>query len=94
MTPAGTISRRQVLIAILQTTGYLSFPTLSGAVFAASVATALYSKRRSVMAVSERDMSACIFWHALWHYTLPGGALLAQLLLSWESTEPLLKDGL
>lgn len=84
----------QVLIAILQALGYLSYPARSGAVFVVSVITALYSKRRSVMAVIERDLSACIFWHALWHYTLPGGALLAQLLLSWESTEPLLKDGL
>jgi hypothetical protein len=91
---ACTLPRRQVFIAVLQAIGYLSYPARSGAVFAVSVGTALYCKRRSVLAVLERDLRGCIFWHALWHYTLPGGAFLAQLLLSWESTEPLLKDGL
>jgi len=74
--------------------GLVSYPTRVGSVFVAAVVMALYSKRRASSAIAERNLNAHIFWHAMWHYTLPGGALLAQLLLPGESTEPLLKDGL
>lgn len=91
----------QVLIAILQIGGFMSFPRIVGSVFAMSIVAALYSKRRSAIAVRDRDISACTFWHAMWHYTLPCGALIAQMLLPFDkaSAAPLpwyssLKEGL
>ena len=85
----------QMLIATLQLLGLTSFPPLAGSVFAASVCAALYCKRRSARAVAEQDCEGAILWHAMWHYSLPGGALLAQLLISTdESDEGSLKRGL
>lgn len=83
-----------MLLALLQVLGFVSYPRPPGAVLVIAVAVALFCKRRSVLAVIAGDCHGSIFWHAAWHYTLPFGAFLAQLLLAHESTEELLKTGL
>ncbi len=71
----------QICIATLSLAGEMSFPAQAGWTLSASIIVALYCKRRSVLATRDRDCDAYLRWHAAWHYTLPAGAIAAQLML-------------
>jgi hypothetical protein len=42
---------------------------------------ALFCKQRSSAALARSDCESFLKWHSLWHYILPLGAVLGQLLL-------------
>merc|ERR1712032_520589 len=69
----------QVLIMLLQICGVVSFPTVPATLHAISICVAIYCKRRAVQATTKLDCDGCLKWHAAWHYSLPAGALAAQL---------------
>ena len=71
----------QVAIAVMQASGLMAFPAAPAGLHALSICVALYCKHLASRALGARDRDSTLFWHAAWHYTLPAGALAAQLWL-------------
>ena len=71
----------QVLVVVLACLGQSTFPPEPVAALGTGVATALLCKHRASAAMERADCDAYLRWHAAWHYTLPLGAVVGQLLL-------------
>ena len=61
--------------------GHASFPVESVALLFTGVATGLVCKHRASASMRRSDCESFLRWHAAWHYTLPLGAILGQLVL-------------
>lgn len=62
-------------------TGVATFPAPAIAALSTGVGVALVCKHRAAAAMGRRDRPAFVWWHSAWHYTLPAGAVVGQLLL-------------
>lgn len=71
----------QVCVVALSCLGYSHFPIESPSCLGIGVLLALVCKQRSSAAMSRADCDAYLMWHSLWHYILPSGAILGQLVL-------------
>ena len=61
--------------------GQATFPLESVACLGSGVLVGLACKQRASRALRDGDCDAYLRWHAAWHYTLPVGAVLGQLVL-------------
>ena len=71
----------QMGVVVLCCLGYSEFPLESPACLGTGVVLALICKQRSAAAVRRGDCEAYLWWHSLWHYLLPAGAVAGQLVL-------------
>ena len=71
----------QVAVVVLCCMGYSNFPIESPLCLGTGVALALVCKQRSAAALRRGDCDAYLLWHSAWHYFLPAGAVLGQLVL-------------
>jgi hypothetical protein len=82
----------QISIVVLASLGHATFPPEPVGVLGASIAIALVCKWRSAAAVRRSDCDAFLRWHSAWHYTLPAGAIVGQLMLhrrcDWSTSDP------
>ena len=78
---ASTNALLQLVIAANGLMGRATFPPESPAILGASVLVALACKWRATAFLRAGDCDGFLKWHALWHYTLPIGACVAQGVL-------------
>jgi hypothetical protein len=71
----------QLAVVLLACMGQATFPPAPVAALGTGVATGLFCKQRASAAMDRRDCDAYLRWHSAWHYTLPTGAVVGQLLL-------------
>lgn len=78
---ATTNTLLQIAIVASACMGHASFPVESVALLFTGVATGLVCKHRASASMRRGDCESFLRWHAAWHYTLPLGAILGQLVL-------------
>ena len=71
----------QILVVVLGCSGYAKFPVESVACLGTGVGVGLFCKHRGSVAFERGDCEAFLRWHSAWHYVLPLGAILGQLVL-------------
>ena len=68
-------------VVLLGMLGHTHFATESVACLGSGVAVGLVCKQRASAAMARADCDGFLLWHSLWHYTLPFGAILGQLVI-------------
>jgi len=81
---ASTLTTLQAVLILCTQCGLLHFPQEITTSYGILLPVALFMKSRSSKALWEgRDAQAYLFWHTLWHISLPYGGLVAMFYLDY-----------
>ena len=69
------------VVVLLSVRGHSHFAPRSVTCLGSGVVAGLFCKLRGSAALVRSDRDAYLLWHSLWHYTLPLGAILGQLVI-------------
>ena len=78
---ASTNTCLQALIVVLSAAGFSSFPYPPVVALAVGLLLSLASRFMAKEAVKINDCHGFLFWHSWWHFWLPAGAIVGQMLL-------------
>jgi len=85
---ASSLTSLQLFLIALNARGLTHFPERLAMAYGCVLAAALYTKRRSSVALMEaKNGDEFLFWHTIWHLILPVGAILLMLAMDWEIFE-------
>jgi predicted membrane channel-forming protein YqfA (hemolysin III family) len=84
----------QALLLLLCLAGFSTFPRLPVLALGAGFAGSAYARVKAMHAAEEYKCSDFLYWHSLWHWFLPAGAITGQcILLCSQRHAQVLYDG-